>query len=393
MFARIKDVLYRHRRKFYIVGVLFGGSALLKRYVEYKLINWYNTQTKEIYDRQKKKQHYENLQKTINATILNLSKSLKEVILRDLDTDALLQAIKEQPQYKQTIWGQLKNVSFSRTISVVYVSALAVSALEVQLMLLGGYTFSDRLCKEDSSKQPISTHLQEKYLAAIHYFIEQGLPKLLDVITRATNNIVKGLPLTHVLTLGQLEGILKEIHLSLRKEINSSLSDEPCSLEPWSSYIMSVPLSPDCESTEERILYNMLIETCDILDSEDFSELYDNLIQVGINHLLDRISEFYPVSSSVDAKSNWIDKVEDTNSKNSENIGSNMIDKSSKCDKSSSGSFQSTMVVAKIIPVLSGLVHAALSPTPLQLLNELMINDKLVALGANVYEAFSSPDM
>jgi len=388
MFSRLKDMLYRHRRKFYIGGVFIGGVVLLKKYAEYKLIEWHNTQTKSILERQKKRQHYENIQRTTNATILNLSKSLKEVIVRDLDTDAILQAIKEQPQHKQIIWEQLKNVGFSRAISVVYVSALAVSALEVQLMLLGGYTFSDTICSGSNSRIPLSAHQQEKYLAAIHYFVEQGLPKLLVAITRATDRIVMGLPLTRQLTIGQLEGILKEIHLSLGKELSQGESNGSCSLEPWSSYIMSVPLSPEKESTEERVVYDMLMETCDILDSEDFSVVFDNLVQVGLNHLLDRIAEFYPVSSPMDLKSNWVDRVEENNIE--ETIDSNMINQVSKYEKLSTGTFQSTMAVAKIVPVLSGLVHASLSATPWQLLNELMMNDKLISLGANVYEAFST---
>lgn len=390
MLSRIKDILYRHRRKFYIGGVLIGGVALLSRYAEYKLIEWHNKQTKSIMDRQKKRQHYENLQRTTNATILNLSNSLKEVILRDLDTDALLQAIKEQPQHKQTIWQQLKNVGFSRAISIVYVSSLAVSALEVQLMLLGGYTFSDTI-SSGSSREPISAQLQEKYLAAIHYFVEEGLPKLLVAITRAADRIVMGLPLTNQLTIGQLEGILKEIHLSLRNENITSDASGSCSLEPWSRYIMNVPLSSDIESSEEGVLHNMLIETCDIFESEDFSVVCDTLIQVGLNHLLDRIVEFYPPTSSIDSKSNWVDKVEENISNNQQGLDSDKGHEDQISEKIPSGTLQSTMAVAKLVPVLSGLVHGSLSPTPGQLLNELLLNDKLISLGANVYEAFSTP--
>lgn len=391
MFSRIKDILYRHRRKFYIGGALIGGVALLSRYAEYKLIEWHNKQTKSIMERQKKRQHYENLQRTTNATILNLSNSLKEVILRDLDTDALLQAIKEQPEHKQAIWQQLKNVGFSRAISIIYVSSLAVSALEVQLMLLGGYTFSDTI-SSGNSRAPISAQLQEKYLAAIHYFVEEGLPKLLVAVTRAADRIVMGLPLTNQLTIIQLEGILKEIHLSLKNENMTSESHGSCSLEPWSRYIMNVPLSSDTESTEEGVLHNMLIETCDIFESEDFGVVCDTLIQVGLNHLLDRIVEFYPATSSKDNKSNWVEKVEENINNNQQNIDSDMGQDVQVYEKPSSvTTLQSTMAVAKLVPVLSGLVHASLSPTPGQLLNELMLNDKLISLGANVYEAFSTP--
>lgn len=387
MFSRIKDILYRHRRKFYIGGAVVGGLALLSRYAEYKLIEWHNKQTKSIMNRQKKRQHYENLQRTTNATILNLSNSLKEVIVRDLDTDALLLAIKEQPQHKQTIWQQLKNVGFSRALSIVYVSSLAVSALEVQLMLLGGYTYCDTI-SSGNSRTPVSAQLQEKYLAAIHYFVEEGLPKLLIAVTRAADRIVMGLPLTNQLTIGQLEGILKEIHLSLRNENKKNDSHGSCSLEPWSRYIINVPLSSDTESTEEGVLHNMLIETCDIFESEDFSVVCDTLIQVGLNHLLDRIVEFYP-SSSIESKSNWVDKVE--NVSNLQSLDSNVDYEAQVSEKIPSHTLQSTMAVAKLVPVLSGLVHASLSPTPGQLLNELMLNDKLISLGANVYESFSTP--
>jgi len=341
-------------------------------------------------DRQKKRQHYENLQRTTNATILNLANSLKEVILRDLDTDALLQAIKEQPQHKQAIWQQLKNVGFSRAISIVYVSSLAVSAIEVQLMLLGGYTFCDTI-SSDNSRAPIFAQLQEKYLAAIHYFVEEGLPKLLVAVTKAADRIVMGLPLTSQLTIGQLEGILKEIHLSLKNENIKSNSHGSCTLEPWSQYIINAPLSSSTESTEEGVLHNMLIETCDIFESEDYSVVCDTLIQVGLNHLLDRIVEFYPSTSPVDSKSNWVDKVEENTSNNVQSLDSNLGHEAQVSDKIPPSTLQSTMAVAKLVPVLSGLVHASLSPAPGQLLNELMLNDKLISLGANVYEAFSTP--
>merc|ERR1711913_165613 len=97
-----------------------------------------------------------------------------------------------------------------------------------------------------------------------------------------------------------------------------------------------VPLSSDWESTDERVVYNMLIETCDIFDSEDFSIVCNNLIQVGLNHILDRIAEFYPVSSSVNQKSSWIDKVEENSGTIQENIGSNVNQQIIKCGSSDS---------------------------------------------------------
>lgn len=395
MFSRVKDFLYRHRRKFLIGGVIIGGAAFLSRYAERKLLEWHDQQTRALLEKQKKRQHYENTYRTANATVLSLSGSMKEVLTRELDTETLLQAVKEQPQHKRNIWEQLKVVGFSRAISTVYIASLVGAAIRVQLMLLGGYTFGD-LIHSGHAGLPISQTLQQKYLTAVHFLVEDGIPKLVQHITQVATHIVTGIPLNRSLTLSQLEAIFHEIRLAIAGESTSHGDGQGRrqKVEPWSKYVLQLPVPPDGESEEEKILYNMLIETSDILDSEDFGTVMDTLIQHGFNVMLDRMADFYPVTKlqqENDSTEKWVDNI-------SRDLGPGLPpDSGDKIAGPQTGPPHcnfingSSVPVAKLVPVLSGLVHAALSPTPGQLLQKVLTNDKLDSMGANVYEAFALP--
>lgn len=397
MFSRVKDFLYRHRRKFLVGGVIIGGAALLSRYAERKLLEWHDQQTRSMLEKQKKRQHYENTYRTANATVMSLSGSMKEVLSRELDAEALLQAVREQPQHKRSIWEQLKVVGFSRAISTVYIAGLVGAAIRVQLMLLGGYTFGD-LIHSGHAGSPISQTLQQKYLTAVHFLVEEGIPKLVQHITQVVTRIVTGIPLNRPLTLTQLEGIFHEIRLAVAGETTShdDTHTRRQKVEPWSKYVLQLPVPPDGESEEEKVLYNMLIETSDILDSEDFCTVMDTLLQHGFNVLLDRVADFYPVTKVQEAgaaKENWVDNVSRDLSPGlpSPDAGEKVAGPQivpPHCSNFISGS---TVPVAKLVPVLSGVVHVALSPTPGQLLQKVLTNERLDSLGGNVYEAFALP--
>lgn len=397
MFSRVKDFLYRHRRKFLVGGVIIGGAALLSRYAERKLLEWHDQQTRALLEKQKKRQHYDNTYRTANATVMSLSGSMREVLARELDAESLLQAVKEQPQHKRNIWEQLKVVGFSRAISTVYIASLVGAAIRMQLMLLGGYTFGD-LVHNGHAGLPISQTLQQKYLTAVHFLVEEGIPKLVQHITQVITHIVTGIPLNRPLTLSQLEAIFHEIRLVIAGE-NTPHSDTQSrrqKVEPWSKYVLQLPLPPDGESEEEKVLYNMLIETSDILDSEDFSTVMDTLIQHGFNVLLDRIADFYPITKvqpeNDGSTEKWVDNVSrDLTPTAPSSSGDRLAEAQPGPPQCSNFINSSAVPVAKLVPVLSGIVHAALSPTPGQLLQKILTNDRLDSLGANVYEAFALP--
>ncbi|KAG0729023.1 Peroxisomal biogenesis factor 3 [Chionoecetes opilio] len=323
--------------------------------------------------------------------------SMKEVLGRELDAESLLQAVKEQPQHKRNIWEQLKVVGFSRAVSTVYVGSLVAAAIRMQLMLLGGYTFGD-LVHTGHAGLPISQTLQQKYLTAVHFLVEEGIPKLVQHVTQVVTQLVTGIPLNRPLTLAQLEAIFQEVRLVVAGEssLHCGGSGRRHKVEPWSKYVLQLPVPPDGESEEEKVLYNMLIETSDILDSEDFNTVMDTLIQQGFNLVLDRMADFYPVSKGQqevdESTEKWVDSISrDLDPGTSPDSGDTLSTALAGPPQCSGFISNSAVPVAKLVPVLSGIVHAALSPTPGQLLQKVLTNDRLDALGANVYEAFALP--
>lgn len=74
-------------------------------------MEWQEKETTEFIERNKKHNHFESLGRTCNQTIVNLSAALFETLSRNIDTEEVIQKIKQNPNEKVALWNQLK-VSF-----------------------------------------------------------------------------------------------------------------------------------------------------------------------------------------------------------------------------------------------------------------------------------------
>lgn len=382
MFASIRNFLFRHRRKFYFSAGIAGTMYLASKYAEYKLLQWHDKQTHSMIEKHKRRQHYEKTRQTANATALNLSSSITKIVLDELDTEQIIQALRNKPTNKLLLWEDLKVQGFSRTIATIYSSVLVGCLVHVKLMLLGGYSFGDSV-KKQRSEIKVSPEDQEKYLSHLQNFIESGLPLLLNKIRKATANIVKSLSLDQSLTLEQLEGTLKNITLLLAGEISledDALKTMDFKIQPWSRFVTEINTTK-VKSPEEALFYQMTNEMVDVIDSKDFNFVVQNLIQHGISHILDYVAEYYPNHDipmggrvcKPEMKENGESKVEESTTE---------IAVKSHFTKSS-------LPVAKLVPILSDLVCPCLSPAPGHLLQFVLLNEDLENLCFNIYEAFS----
>ena len=406
MFSRFKDFLYRHRRKFLFGGLLAGGMVFASKYAEQKFIEWQERERNILLEKQKRRQHFDSTKRTANTTIFSLSSSLKEVIVRELDSDTLLQAIRDQPATKHISWEQLKIVAFSRTICTVYSSSLLAAVVHVQLMLLGGYTYGD-LINEGHAGVSITQQVQRRYLLLIQDFVTNGLVDLIETIGRAVYHTVNGLSLSRSLTIKQLEGVFQEIVLSLtgEKVLQEASNTGSFVLHPWSYYVTRESLNAEESSSNdavEQLLKNMIVETSDVLDSNDFNCVVQTLIQQGLNHILDRVTEYYPTNNTFYKNAN--NNIETHTNENSDikDISSPSTDEDDKIVNISPDSiveqpetyiWNAELPVAKLIPLLCHLVHGALSPAHGQLIQKLINDGKLETLSYSVYEGFSIPLM
>lgn len=109
------------------------------------------------------------------------------------------------------------------------------------------------------------------------------------------------------------------------------------------------------------INYYQVRETADLLDSEEVQSLATTCTNRGFSFVIDKISEFYAPNGIIDGPSSSKD----------------IFIHPSKVQ----------IPLAKLIPILNGFLSR--NSFPEALCQQLIIDDKLKTLGANIYEVFS----
>lgn len=386
MFSSIRNFLHRHRRKFLIGGTIVGGVVLLSRYAEYKLFQWHEEQTRSLIEKQMRRQHYEKTRQMANATALSLSESISKIVCDELEVDSILQAIaSSKPEMKRALWEELKIIGFSRAVASIYVSSLVGSVVQVSMMILGSYTFS----KIEESEVELTSQCQEKFLSHLQAFVEKGLPYLVKKINSAVHNCAHSIPLNQAISLERLEALLKDITLLLDGEVEYDEKD--VKLNPWSQYITNCQLINTSNSTDS-VFQRMTLELADIVDGEDFNTVIKRLVQNGVNHIVDHVTDHYPSPPAKEFEENICNISQENGNivKASSTSGSEGFPNGGNISSNVNPFTKSTLPLAKLIPILSDLVIPCLSPEPGQLLQFVLLNEQLENLSFNIYEAFST---
>lgn len=170
VFSKIRDFLNRHRNKFFVGGVLIGGSIFLTRYAQLKLKEWQEREALEFFERNRKHQHFESIGRTCNQTIINVSTSLSETVAKSTNTTEVIEQLKSKPENKLELWNELKILVFSKATCTIYANAILVVILKIQLSIIGGYLYKDQ--------NSLNAETQEKYLSLCQNLMDSGFTKL-----------------------------------------------------------------------------------------------------------------------------------------------------------------------------------------------------------------------
>ncbi|KAK4872362.1 hypothetical protein RN001_014391 [Aquatica leii] len=336
VFSKIGSFFNRHRNKFVVGGVVVWGSVLLTRYAQQKLKEWQQHEAKEFFERTRKQQHFESTERTCNQTIINLTNALSESLLKAVNTDEILTELRNNPPHKVELWERLKVLVFTKVSCLIYLSTLLTAVLRVQMNIIGGYLYKD--------PSILSIDLQQKYLSICQELLNSGVRKLVRLFEDEVTKIVGIIPLKRQLKIDELENIFWTIQSAIREN-----ADDP--LNNLRQYFTS-----DGKNDTNGIYNSMIQETADLLDSDEVKMLMSSCISRGFVLLGDQISEFYGPSPS--------------------NSNSDFVHPS-----------DVKIPLAKLIPIINGLVNK--NSLPNTLIQQLIINDKVKTLGANIYEAFS----
>uniref|UniRef100_A0A182NRR3 Peroxisomal biogenesis factor 3 n=1 Tax=Anopheles dirus TaxID=7168 RepID=A0A182NRR3_9DIPT len=380
MLSRIKDFLYRHRRKFITTGVVIGGSVFLLKWLQYKLRELQERQAKEIGEKLKRMQHYESTDRTCNQTILGLAPALSEKTFQTLSTDDILTKLRTNPENKLELWEELRIIAFTRLVTLVYGTSMLAVTLRVQINILGGYLYKAAIengAGELPNQHSISLEVQTAYLSLIQHFMRDGIGRLIEVIRKNVTVVMQRYNLKQQLTLADTETLLWSIEMALNNEKGNPIDD-------IASYTLPDP-GATLASTDSAF-NSMFQETLDVLESVESTEVGLANVSIGFSKVMDKLADYYMVPD----KNGTL-----KNSKSNLNV------------ESITNINGITISLAKLIPIVNGLggktlpmntvgtVSNGLVPTvpdEADLMSSMIVHllhsEKLRTLGANVYETF-----
>lgn len=361
MFARFKNFVYRHKKKFIFSSVIIGGSILAVNYAHKKILEWQEKEALDFLKKTRKEQHYRSTERTCNQTIFSLSKSLKETIFRTLDSDSILQKIRDSEGSRVHLWEELKIVVFAQICTLLYAGLMLVVLLRVQLNIIGGF-----MVREDSETESLDSTAQEKYLSLCQHFLEKSISDLCHVMRKHSELILKDISLKQKLTLQDIENIFWRLESSLNSDKDNPLKNLP-------EYLMPVN-DGNKQENDPGLFKNAIPETIEILQHHDVLSASESALKRAFSNTVDKIAEYY--SPLTEPTSNGVSHDKGESSVKIVNVT------------------DITVPLAKILPILHGLYKASSeNGTPDPWIEQFVVMDKLCSLASNVYEAYSSEDI
>jgi len=363
MFSRIKSFLYRHKKKIIVAGVVIVGADLLLRFSKKWIADYVEKQQKEIMSRSMKLKHFQNVESTCDRTAENMMLNLLDTINKLQNSDVLLEKLKDPDSNKIEIWEKLKLIAFSKLVLIVYATSFLMVTLRIELNVMGGYIFKS---VAGDSNDNFSSDLREKYLLINEYFLTHGIQKLSALVSEKVQLVLSTHSLTEKLTHRAVEQIFYAIHTAVTSDTNSPFTQFP-------AYIL-----PAEEPAQDPTYQKIIMETKDLLETDEVTALGTTCVIRGLTYFLDIIGESFidrAVLSSimpVAGKSKAPDAFFAANLPKIEEAVS-----------------QKEIPLAKIIPVINNLLNNGSGNVIGIWTKQLIAMDNLKTLGANIYECFS----
>lgn len=357
---------------------MFGGAAVsgvvfLKHYTQRKIREWQETEINAMLERTKKRHHFEHLEKTCNQIILTLALGVRNAVVKELDTKAILNQLKQGSADKVALWNKLKVLSITRLAVIIYAYTMLVTFIKIQINLISGYIYINQTVDNVAGYD-----IQAKYLQLSTYFVSEGIQKLCSLIRSKVEQITAPISLNDQLTLGDME----RIYWTITSSIFANGANDP--VKNFSEYMI---LQLDDKDKETATYSKIIDETLDLLESDEVQNLTQRNIRNGFASFIDHISIYFsgpskiengvslPGTSSQETPIRINSKEETINNEPNEFIDIN----------------KTTMAMAKIIPIVS--LQVPDEPMPKDAtadwLQRLILNNEIKTLGANIYEAFS----
>ncbi|KAK0093419.1 hypothetical protein PV326_013570 [Microctonus aethiopoides] len=373
MFSSIRKFISRNSRKFAIGGAIVGGLVFMLKYNQYKLNEWRRQEVQQVLQRTRRNQHFESTERSCAQTIMNLAGSIKSSVLKLLDSDTVINNLKNDSCDKITAWNHLKILSVSKSVAIIYANVMFVFTLKIQLNLISANMFKNSQKTEEILE--FNETVQEKYLTLCSHFMEKGIHTLTLYIKQKVEEVVNSISLTDKLSIRDLE----LLHWSIMSSIIADETNNP--IKNLTKYMLLTTVDDDSSEPLNKIM----TVTVDLLESDEAQSLMQSSVRSGFVLLIDRISKFFTQKFD----NSGVAHSSDSNVKNILNGDVN----TNNCSQVEPyfNLHEIKIPMAKLIPILNGQVQNLPSSHDIHSnwLQILISDEKLQTFSANIYEAFS----
>lgn len=365
MLYKIWRFIRRHKKKLLLTAAILIGGRYIYYYVSKRLKDFQDKEAAECLEHARRQHHFDTNQRTCNMTVLSMLQTLRERLVTELNTEAITEQLKANPAEKVQLWEELKILSFTRVIAVVYTCTLMCMMMRVQLNIIGGYMYVENIQqhKGHSANEPMTvkpTEVQERYLALIRAFFDRGVKDLVSNVKEAVRKETQSLSLKEKVSLQNLESITKNVRDRVENGREASLKQIPTM--PLSTHLMCWKIPGQDSAPRDEVYSKLLQETEDIFESQDFHKVLTTGLDRGFAKLFDYLAEFYHPMQKVEKVTSLVQLNE------------------------------VAVPLAKLIPFLSGLLYKLGSDAPNPLVQELLLLEDTRVFAANIYEAFSQTE-
>ncbi|XP_024890090.1 peroxisomal biogenesis factor 3 [Temnothorax curvispinosus] len=376
MFSSIRGFLSRHRRKFIFGSVIISSVIFLTRYTQRKLQEWQENEIRMLMERTRKRQYYESTERTCNQMISSLAVTLRNSVVKEIDTEIIINQLRDGSADKLTSWSQLKVLAITRSAVIIYSYTMLVTFLRIQLNLISGHMYKG---VQNVDNGTIGSEVQARYMALSSYFLYEGIKNLSSFIKSKVGEVTASLSLTQQLTLRDLE----QIYWAVTSSVSADSSRDP--VKNFTYYTLQHDIENSDTSTYSKLRDQML----DVSESEEVQDLMQKNIRSGFVLLMDHIAAYF-TEYLHPSKTVGVNKTSLLGESSAENP--TLMREGAANDLNGFVDVnKTTMALAKIIPIINGQIPD--NPTPNDLaadwLQRLMLNSDFKTLGANLYEAVS----
>ncbi|KAJ3268677.1 peroxin [Terramyces sp. JEL0728] len=380
----VAGIIENHAGKFKTLGVMVASGYMLQKYAKSQWSNW--IQEKELVESANsniKRRFEQNLQDCY-FVIQSLLPSISDNLLQYLNVELLTTQLKQRDESKlkkKEMWQELKVITFSRTLSSVYLLSLLTIFTNIQLSLLGRLVYVDschRITKlNDESVDPdekttryISEVTEREYLSTSWYFLKVGWKELVDIITQKVKQETSTLALTQVVSFEDLNGIISKIRESIEQTDFAQFMMPKEGLEN-----VILEQSGITSVSDPKKLQGLLDETRDFVQGSDFRLVLGYVLDDCFKLLLDTMKPFFIESvgnQKIGSGVSFISGAEEDLDQSQESLEANY----------------KVFPVAGILPMVSKSVHQVLDGMPNLFLNVLSTHAKLKTFSVIVYSGW-----